>query len=71
MLDNLSAPKTRKSTTSSSSSIPIVVFLPTQLFVLAQSGRVVVAKIRRDVIRRGVFKSVADLGKKLRKYIRT
>jgi transposase len=28
------------------------------------------AKIQRDVIRRGVFTSVADLGKKLRKYIR-
>jgi transposase len=28
------------------------------------------AKIQRDVIRRGVFKSVADLGNKLRKYIR-
>jgi transposase len=27
------------------------------------------AKIQRDVIRRGVFTSVADLGKKLRKYI--
>jgi hypothetical protein len=28
------------------------------------------AKIQRDVIRRGVFTSVADLGNKLRKYIR-
>jgi transposase len=28
------------------------------------------AKIQRDVIRRGVFTSVADLGKKLRRYIR-
>ena len=28
------------------------------------------AKIQRDVIRRGVFTSVADLGQKLRKYIR-
>jgi transposase len=28
------------------------------------------AKIQRDVIRRGVFTSVADLGRKLRKYIR-
>ena len=28
------------------------------------------AKIQRDVIARGVFSSVADLGKKLRKYIR-
>ena len=28
------------------------------------------AKIQRDVIARGVFTSVADLGKKLRKYIR-
>jgi len=28
------------------------------------------AKIQRDVIRRGVFKSVADLGNQLRKYIR-
>jgi len=28
------------------------------------------AKIQRDVIARGVFPSVADLGKKLRKYIR-
>src|SRR2546430_684683 len=27
-------------------------------------------KIQRDVIRRGVFTSVADLGTKLRKYIR-
>jgi hypothetical protein len=27
------------------------------------------AKIQRDVIRRGVFISVADLGNKLRKYI--
>ncbi|MDQ2843325.1 MAG: hypothetical protein M3Y72_20260, partial [Acidobacteriota bacterium] len=28
------------------------------------------AKIQRDVIRRGVFTSVADLGSKLRRYIR-
>jgi transposase len=28
------------------------------------------AKIQRDVIRRGVFTSVADLGNKLRRYIR-
>jgi transposase len=28
------------------------------------------AKIQRDVIRRGVFTSVADLGRKLRRYIR-
>jgi transposase len=28
------------------------------------------AKIQRDVIARGVFASVADLGKKLRRYIR-
>lgn len=28
------------------------------------------AKIQRDVIARGVFTSVADLGRKLRKYIR-
>ena len=28
------------------------------------------AKIQRDVIARGVFRSVADLGNKLRKYIR-
>ena len=28
------------------------------------------AKIQRDVTARGVFASVADLGKKLRKYIR-
>jgi len=28
------------------------------------------AKIQREVIRRGVFTSVADLGNKLRKYIR-
>jgi hypothetical protein len=29
----------------------------------------VVAKIQRDVIARGVFTSVADLGNKLRKHI--
>ena len=28
------------------------------------------AKVQRDVIRRGVFTSAADLGNKLRKYIR-
>jgi transposase len=28
------------------------------------------AKIQRDVIRRGVFTSVSDLGRKLRRYIR-
>jgi len=33
-------------------------------------GRIGRAKIQRDVIARGVFTSVADLGNKLRKYIR-
>ena len=40
------------------------------LLVLAQPGRVVVAKIERDVITRGVFTSVPDLRRKLMRYIR-
>jgi DDE superfamily endonuclease len=70
VLDNLSAHKTKAvegfSGAESESSVP----LHTHLLVVVESGRVVFAKIQRDVIARGVFTSVADLARKLRKYIR-
>jgi hypothetical protein len=38
---------------------------------VAQSGRDLACQIERDVIARGVFTSVADLSRKLMKYIRS
>ena len=70
VLDNLSAHKT-KDVQRFLSAHPKVRFhfTPTYSSWLNQV-ELWFAKIQRDVIRRGVFSSVADLGKKLRKYIR-
>jgi len=70
VLDNLSAHKT-KEVTQFLAEHPHVRFhfTPTYSSWLNQV-ELWFAKIQRDVIRRGVFTSVADLGNKLRKYIR-
>jgi transposase len=70
VLDNLSAHKT-KDVERFLAEHPQVRFhfTPTYSFWLNQV-ELWFAKIQRDVIARGVFTSVADLGKKLRKYIR-
>ena len=70
MLDNLSAHKT-KDVQRFLAEHPHVRFhfTPTYSSWLNQV-ELWFAKIQRDVIRRGVFTSVADLGNKLRKYIR-
>ena len=70
MLDNLSAHKT-KDVEQFLQEHPRVRFhfTPTYSSWLNQV-ELWFAKIQRDVITRGVFTSVADLGNKLRKYIR-
>jgi transposase len=69
VLDNLSAHKTQAVQDflglEPEGSIPFHSYL----FLLAESGRTMVAKIQRDVIDRGIFTSVADLSRKIRKYI--
>ena len=71
MLDNLSAHKT-KEVEQFLAEHPRVNFhfTPTYSSWLNQL-ELWFAKIQRDVIARGVFTSVADLGNKLRKYIRS
>jgi hypothetical protein len=44
--------------------------LHAEILVPVESGRTVVCRIQRDVIAHVIFRSVADLGSKLRKYIR-
>src|ERR1700722_20355524 len=70
VLDNLSAHKTRDVENFLAQHAQVRFhFTPTYSSWLNQV-ELWFAKIQRDVIRRGVFTSVADLGNKLRKYIR-
>ena len=54
---------------SSSSASASLVSLQRYLLVLAQPGRLWFAEIERDVIARGIFTSVSDLARSLRRYI--
>jgi len=69
VLDNLSAHKTKEVERFLAHPQVHFHFTPTYSSGLNQV-ELWFAKIQRDVIRRGVFRSVADLGNKLRKYIR-
>ena len=70
VLDNLSAHKTKEVEQFLAEHPPVRFhFTPTYSSWLNQV-ELWFAKIQRDVIARGVFTSIADLGNKLRKYIR-
>lgn len=66
MADNLSAHKTQQV----SAFLAWHPVLHSNLFVLAQSGRVVVCQDRAGCDRKGCFTSLTDLKRKLMRYIR-
>ena len=68
IVDNLSAHKT-KGVTAFLEAHPRVHLHFTPTYLLAEPGRTLVCQIERDLLARGIFTSIPDLARKIRRYI--